>query len=216
MMRRWGSDERKSKSVMIAIRPVDFIRARRSVRRFRPEPVNAGLIAELVSQAIWAPSPHNSQPWRFTLLTTESKARLAEAMGQRLRADLRARSLAEGTIEEQAQRSSIRIRTTPTAVLCSLVTDGLVLTGDARIDDLEHQMAVQSVGAVLQTLFLLAAERGIGTCWMAAPMYCPADVREVLDLPDEFRPQALVLLGYPADAGRIRPRRPMRTVLETR
>ena len=49
---------------------------------------------------------------------------------------------------------------------------------------------------------------------MAAPMYCPEDVRRLLHLPEQLRPQALALLGYPAEAGRIRPRRPMQTVLE--
>jgi coenzyme F420-0:L-glutamate ligase/coenzyme F420-1:gamma-L-glutamate ligase len=201
---------------MISPGPIDLVRGRRSVRRFGPEPVDAGLIGELLSEAIWAPSPHNSQPWRFTILTCESKTRLADTMGERLRADLRAGKVADDAIDQQVGRSVARIRTAPTAMLCSLVSEGLVLTGNGRIDDLELQMAVQSIGAVLQTLFLLAAERGLGTCWMAAPMYCPEDVRRVLDLPEEFRPQALVLLGYPADAGRIRPRRPIRTVLETR
>jgi nitroreductase len=77
-------------------------------------------------------------------------------------------------------------------------------------------MAVQSVGAVLQTLFLLAAAHGLGACWMAAPMYCPEAVREVLELPGHQVPQALVLLGYPAAPGKVRERRPFEEVVDLR
>jgi nitroreductase len=77
-------------------------------------------------------------------------------------------------------------------------------------------MAVQSVGAALQTLFLLAHERGIGSCWMAAPMYCPEAVRDALSLPESFAPQALVLLGYACRPGKVRPRRPLGEVIDVR
>jgi nitroreductase len=77
-------------------------------------------------------------------------------------------------------------------------------------------MAVQSVGAVLQSLFLLAHERGLGTCWMAAPMYCPAAVRAVLALPDAEQPQALVLMGYAAGEGKRRARRLRTEVIDLR
>jgi nitroreductase len=77
-------------------------------------------------------------------------------------------------------------------------------------------MAVQSVGAVLQTLFLAACEVGIGSCWMAAPMYCPEVVREVLSLPSSYVPQALALLGYESAPGSLRPRRGFDEVVELR
>jgi nitroreductase len=97
-----------------------------------------------------------------------------------------------------------------------LVTDGLVEYADDRMQTLEWQMAVQSVGAVLQSLFLLAHARGLGTCWMAAPMYCPDEVRAALGLPEEQHPQALVLIGYPAHPGKRRERRHAREVTDLR
>ena len=113
-------------------------------------------------------------------------------------------------------RSRQRISGAPVLILCSLVRDGLVRYPDRRRNDLEFQMAVQSVGSVLQTIFLLAARRGIGTCWMAAPMYCPEVVRNILRLPDDFSPQGLVLMGYAAAPGKVRPRRPFEEVVDLR
>jgi hypothetical protein len=51
---------------------------------------------------------------------------------------------------------------------------------------------------------------------MAAPMYCPQVVRDVLGLADGVEPQALVLLGYPSAPGKVRERRPFEEVVDLR
>jgi F420 biosynthesis protein FbiB-like protein len=195
----------------------DLVRARRSIRKFRDEPVPPSLVEDLLREVLWAPSPHNSQPWRFTVLFGRNdKVRLATAMAERLGVELRADGVAEELIKRQTNRSTERIIQAPVVIVCSLVADGLVGYPDNRRNQLEWQMAVQSVGAALQTLFLLATECGLGSCWMAAPMYCPEVVREALDLPEYFEPQALVLLGYPAAPGKARERRGFGEVVEFR
>jgi coenzyme F420-0:L-glutamate ligase/coenzyme F420-1:gamma-L-glutamate ligase len=195
----------------------DAILSRRSIRKFSDRHVGREVMEELLADAVWAPSPHNAQPWRFTVLfSSEEKERLAEAMAARLAEELCADGLSADEVDRQTLRSRRRISTAPAVVLCSLVRDGLVRYADARRDALEWQMAVQSMGAVLQTLFLLAADRGLGSCWMAAPMYCPEVVRAALELPDHFSPQALVLLGYATQPGRVRARRTVAEVVELR
>jgi F420 biosynthesis protein FbiB-like protein len=174
-------------------------------------------VEELLRESLWSPSPHNSQPWRFTVLFDGlDKERLAGVMAARLRSELEADNLAAEVIERQTNRSRQRITSAPIVVLCSLVGEGLVEYPDPRRNELEWQMAVQSVGAALQTLFLLAHARRIGTCWMAAPMYCPDVVRDVLGLSPSFQPQALVLMGFAAKAGKVRPRRPFDAVVDLR
>ena len=195
----------------------DLVLQRRSIRHFRSESVPRPLIEEILRAALWAPSPHNVQPWRFTILVRDAdKSRLAEAMAARLHEDLRADGVAEDIIAQQTHRSRWRLTTAPVVLVCSLVRDGLVEYQDERRSHLEWEMAVQSVGAVLQTVFLAAAAHDLGTCWMAAPMYCPAEVRSAVALPDEYSPQALVLMGYPASPGKIRDRRPFHEVAEFR
>ena len=51
--------------------------------------------------------------------------------------------------------------------------------------------------------------KGLAACWMCAPLFCPEVVRASLDLPPAWQPQGLVTLGFPADAGRDRPRKPL-------
>lgn len=57
---------------------LDEIRSRRSVRKYRKEPVTDQLINEILEAGRWAPSGLNNQPWRFVVIKDKSfKAKLA-------------------------------------------------------------------------------------------------------------------------------------------
>lgn len=45
------------------------IHTRRSIRRFQSEPVSAGIVEEILSAAMMAPSAGNEQPWQFVVIT---------------------------------------------------------------------------------------------------------------------------------------------------
>jgi coenzyme F420-0:L-glutamate ligase / coenzyme F420-1:gamma-L-glutamate ligase len=173
---------------------------RRSIRRYRPDPVPPDLIERLLAAAVWAPSAHNRQPWRFAVLTgSERKARLARAMGERLRADLAADGVPPELIERDAGRSYRRISRAPALILLSLSMADMDRYPDRARQHNEWTMAVQSTAMAGQNLLLAAHAAGLGACWMCAPLFCPDAVREFLELPESWQPQGLVTLGYPAE-----------------
>ena len=79
---------------------------------------------------------------------------------------------------------------------------------DERRSTAERWMAGQAVACAIHSVLLAAARHQLGACWMCAPLFCPETARTILDLPPDWEPQALITLGWPADAGRIRERRP--------
>ncbi len=178
----------------------DTLYTRRSIRRYTNRPVPPDLIDQLLDAAIRAPSLHNNQPWRFAVITTLSvKTQLAERMGERLKADrLRANDRLE-EIDRDVARSRQRITSAPVVIIVCLSTINLD-------DQYERLMTVQSVAASIENLLLAAHGAGLGACWMAAPLYCPDVVRDVLHLPDDWESQALITIGYPADEGKRRER----------
>ena len=184
---------------------------RRSIRRYRPDPVARNLIESVLQAAIWAPSAHNRQPWRFGVVnSTACKEELARAMGARLRHDLENDHAPADLIEKDAARSYARITGAPVIiVLCLSMVDMDRYSDDQRNLN-EYIMAAQSTAMAGQNLLLAAHEAGLGACWMCAPLFCPDVVRDVVSLPEDWQPQALITLGYPAET-REKTRHPLET-----
>lgn len=182
-----------------------LIQTRRSIRRYSSEAIPREVVREILHAAMRAPSPHNRQPWRFAVLRTNcAKARLALAMGKRLRADRTRDGDDAETIEADISRSRMRIESAPVVILVALTMRDMDAYADQHRANAEHTMAVQSVASAIQNVLLLAHARGLGSCWMCAPLFCPDIVRTSLDLPEEWEPQALITLGLPAAPGRDR------------
>ena len=175
----------------------DGIRARRSIRGLDGPPLSAGEVEALVELALLAPAPHHTTPWRFAEVTSARRSELAEAMGEVWRADMTGDGVPEAQQTRALDRSRRRVEGAPTLLLGCIVGEGLASYPDERRDRAEWTMAAHSFGAALQNLLLEASARGLGAYWMAAPLYAQDAVREVLDLPEGWRPQALVALGRP-------------------
>lgn len=184
-----------------------LIRTRRSIRRYRSDAIPRETIDRLLEAAIWAPSAHNRQPWRFAVIASpEVKARLAVAMGDRLRADRLRDGDPIDAIERDVQRSCERIIGAPIVVVACLSMADMDRYPDARRASAERAMAVQSVALAVQNLLLAAHAEGLGACWMCAPLFCADAVRDATPLPADWEAQALITLGAPADDGKPRDR----------
>jgi F420 biosynthesis protein FbiB-like protein len=185
------------------------LRTRRSVRRFRSDPVPGNLINQILEAATWAPSAHHRQPWRFAVLTGEQvKANLAEAMGAAFLADLTRDGVSVEKAHEQVDRSRLRLNEAPAVIiLCCDSTTGDIYPDAARQQS-EYLMAIQGVAMAGQNLLLAAAALGLGAVWLCSPLFAPEAIREVLALPHEWEPEGMVLLGYPDAQPPDRPRVP--------
>lgn len=188
---------------------LETIRARRSIRQYLNTPVPPQLVTDLLETAIWAPSAHNRQPWRFVIISdAAAKESLATAMGRQLRADLAADGVPVAAIERDAGRSYRRLTSAPVLILLCLSMVDMDSYPDARRQQNEWIMAVQSVAMAGQTLMLAAHALGLASCWVCAPLFCPDVVRAELRLPDDRQPQGLITLGYPAET-KEKGRRPL-------
>jgi coenzyme F420-0:L-glutamate ligase / coenzyme F420-1:gamma-L-glutamate ligase len=176
------------------------IRERRSIRRFEDRAVPRPLLERILNTALWSPSAHNRQPWRFVAITTSgTKHQLADAMAARLAADLHADGAAEELIAKDTNRSRTRIASAPVVIVVCLCMADMDHYPDARRQSFEHHMAAQSVAMSAQNLLLAAHAEGLGACWLCAPLFCQDTVREVLSLPPDYEPQGIIVMGYPAE-----------------
>lgn len=175
-------------------------RGRRSIRRYHPRPIARSLLQSLIETACWAPSAHNRQPWRFCVVTdADAKENLSRRMGEQWRADLLADDADPAFIERRVAISHARMTGASALVLAALSMEDMDSYPDPERAHAEWTMAVQSVALACQNLLLAAHASGLGACWMCAPLFVPDLVRDVLDLPAHWHPQALITLGYAAE-----------------
>ncbi len=188
---------------------LDLIKSRRSIRRYRPEPIPRETIWRLLEAASWAPSAHNRQPWRFAVLTDMAdKDQLARAMGARLRTDRTADGDDPADIERDVARSYARLTGAPVLIIVYLSMVDMDTYPDARRARNEWVMAVQSTAMAAQNLLLLAHAEGLAACWLCAPLFVPELVQDRLGLPKDWQPQGLITLGWPAEE-RVKTRNPL-------
>jgi len=181
---------------------------RRSIRRFDSRPIPERLIRRVVGAALRAPSAHNRQPWRFAIVQKGAgRDDLVDAMAERFHKDLMGDGLAEEDVERRVNLSRERLRSAPLVVVVCMTMEDMDTYADVRRQEAERTMAVQSVALAAGQLLLAAHAEGLGGCWMCAPLFAPAEVREALGLPATWEPQGLLALGYPAEPGRETSRR---------
>jgi coenzyme F420-0:L-glutamate ligase/coenzyme F420-1:gamma-L-glutamate ligase len=195
----------------------EVLEGRRSVRRFRPDMVPAAVLERVLAAAVRAPSAHNRQPWRFcTVRELATKERLADAMGRRLRAERERDGDAPQAIASDVQRSRERIVGAPVVIAVCMTLADMDRYPDERRNQAEWVMATQSTAMAGAHLLLAAQAEGLGACWTCAPLFAPEEVREMLQLPADWAPQGLVLLGYRAEDGKVRERRALSSVVISR
>ena len=176
-----------------------LINTRRSIRRYQATPVAHEVLEALLRAAQWAPSAHNRQPWRFCVVTSASvKAALSQRMGEQWRAELAADNVGLDAVERRIAISHARLTGAPALIVPALSMQEMDVYPDAVRQEAEWTMAVQSVALACQNLLLAAHHVGLGACWLCAPLFVSVLVREVLGLPEEWQPQALITVGYPA------------------
>jgi len=169
-----------------------FLRTRRSIRRFKPNPVPASVIERILETAVYAPSAHNLQPWRFCVVADLSaRTRLGQALTNKMRADMTAEGAPQSEIDSRVERSLRRLDEAPLVIL--LCRD---VTAVRANEPEEVTMATQSVALTGLQLLLAAHAEGLGGNWICWPLYAQKATQDALNLPETWEPQSMFFLGY--------------------
>jgi coenzyme F420-0:L-glutamate ligase / coenzyme F420-1:gamma-L-glutamate ligase len=190
--------------------------ARRTIRAFTREPVDAAAVRRAVATALTAPAPHHSQPWRFVLLESAAgRTALLDAMAGAWIADLRRDGFTEDQITRRLRRGE-PLRQAPLIVVPCLVTDAAHDYPDERRSAAEAAMFTVSMGAAVQNLLIALAVEGLGSAWISSTLFCQDVAARAMDLPGGWRPMGAIAVGHPAEDPRPRPPRDPGDFLLTR
>jgi nicotinate-nucleotide--dimethylbenzimidazole phosphoribosyltransferase len=174
------------------------IAERRDVRRFRPDEVPQDVLTRVLEAAHRAPSVGLMQPWRLivvrSLETRTAMRQLAqrERLRQADRFDERARHFLDQKIEGVVE-APLGI-----CVCCDHGDPEAEVLGRGTIPETD----VYSASCAVQNLWLAARAEGLGVGWVS--FYRPADLRELLGIPERADPIAWLCVGWP-DERPVRP-----------
>ena len=189
----------------------EAIRSRRSIRKFKQDPVPKDVIDELLESARMAPSASNSQPWRFMVVTDIKQLQVLAELGGNQK----------------------QLKEAPLIIICcgdlnSMKEDSLnkqrkELLDEGVYEDIgvdlewfksrtpEETSLLHQINKIQANLFiavehmvLSAVSLGLGTCWTGA--FDREKLQKIFKLPEHILPLILLPVGYPAQAPKQRPR----------
>lgn len=174
------------------------MRERRSIRKFKTDPVPRGLLEDILQRATWAPSGMNTQPWKFIVLTGEKKAEFLKLSDQAVQ-------IVDESLKE---RFNDKMRFFIHGYFRDLggAPAVIVAVTVAPKRDEEIQASYQSTAAALYNLMLLAHEAGLGTCWMTGHLALEQAVLALVGFPD-CRLVGVTPIGYPDQSPPVPPRK---------
>jgi len=183
----------------------EAVLGRRSIRKFKDQPVPEEDILEIIRLASHAPSAGNQQMWHFTVITgVDIKASLASVINEAFK-EIVSEAGAEENWLEGPTRSATFFKNAPVVIAVSTsryssrVDEALMMAGRSQMEigDIRCRPDLQSIGAAVQTLLLGAFEKGLGTCYMTGPMGARFRLEEMLDIKPPASLAAFVTMGYP-------------------
>jgi nitroreductase/NAD-dependent dihydropyrimidine dehydrogenase PreA subunit len=177
-----------------------LLKGRRSIRRYRPEPVDREVLEKLFEMVRYAPTGGNSQTVRWLVLSDpEEIGRLTSIVVDWLRI-LLAQGVpgVKGLLKSWEMGEDPILRNAPTLIIAHGPADDSMLKSSSTI--------------ALATLELASLSLGLGACWAgflhhAALSY--AEVHDALELPQGHHMCGGLMIGYPEfDYARIPARKP--------
>lgn len=176
----------------------EALKGRRSVRKYKSQPVPLKLIRAVLEAGTLAPSAKNGQQWRFTILTGKAKSKLTDLFRSELQ------KLSANIGAEHMGSSFASCGVMEQAPVLIMVWDA----GDSEIPE----PSLQSVAAAIQNMLLKAYSLGLGSLWICDIYYARHALTKYLGKP--WKLVAAVSFGWPAENPRSRPRKTVDEVSE--
>ncbi|MCX7982566.1 MAG: nitroreductase [Syntrophales bacterium] len=192
----------------------EAILKRRSIRRFKPNPVERSQLEKILDLARWSPSWGNTQPWHFFVFQGDPLRMLKDEMSRRI---TEGKPFEPDVPMPNSWPESLKNRYSETG---KLVLSALSI---AREDhqrrqefyfemsrlfgapclivgtvprDVAIEYAMLDMGIIIQSICLAAHSNGLATCIMAASVGYPDIIRQIGRVETNLRIVMGIALGY--------------------
>jgi len=171
---------------------LDNIANRRSLglARLKPDQVEPEIIAKALEAANWAPSHRDTEPWRFSVFTGNSRIKLSQAFAQAYKIEAEA----SNTYKQEAFDSNLERATWAPLWISIGMTPKFNEDGTPAVPIEEELMAV---ACAVQNLHLAFAAHGLVGMWHSKNVSVHPHVAEFLGLTPPSQLLGFFFCGYP-------------------
>ncbi len=188
---------------------MEVIQSRRTIFKFKPDPIPKDILEDLLFAGIWAPNHHLTEPWRFTVIGKEAKLQLAERYRElqiekvASKFDKKTR-LTELNLVEIGERGYKKFMSKPTIVAVSCIQDG---------SEQRQREDYASVCCAMLNIQLAGWEQGIGMQWSTGKITMEKPTYDLLGInPENEYIIGFYYMGYPEEIPTPK-RKPLNQVL---
>jgi len=177
---------------------IDAISNRRSIRKFTDKDIDDDIIKNIIKSGTDAPSPKNTQPWKFIVIKEKSKQELIKIMKEGIEnIKLNFGALIDEKNFLSSAEETFKIINEAPVIIFVINTGNKQYQRQTYVRKYVEMANIQSIGAAVENMLLASLEYGIGGLWMSDIYYTINEIGEWLQTDKQI--VAAVALGYPAD-----------------
>lgn len=189
---------------------LDLVKQRRTIRRFRPDPIPDDYVDKIIEAARWAPSGYNMQPWEFVVLKDKKMiAKIMQCVDDYWKSSRQAEAERELWMRQTTHpwlAPEADFRNAPVYIM--LFGDKRTQVGLpmlVRYDEQRKQaIHISSLAGAYLYMSLAATTLGLANEWVSAVATPSAHtlIKDLLGIPEYLEVYDMMALGYPANRPR--------------
>jgi nitroreductase len=178
---------------------LELVKKRRSIRKFKPDPIPDEYIDKIIEVARWSPSGANSQPWEFIVIKKqELKDGISELLSENNKIVQK--------VEETREPAELKFKFGAQGYVLAPVF--IILCGDPRTEDAYplnsklqqgNSHLISAMASCFLYMTLAATSLGLGSQWVSAIAhpYIQSLTKALLNVPRDLEFYDMMAVGYP-------------------
>lgn len=185
---------------------------RRSIRKYKEDPISRFIIEQIIDAGRVAPSAKNRQPWKYLVYSGEAKDRLLSIMKAGIETEQISPRLPLSVDGIPDAKNTLWIMENAPVIIVVLNMNGkspfLQLNIDERFTEINDLL---SIGASVENMLLKAEELNVGTLWIGNTCFAYQELIAYIGLDAEL--VGAIALGYKAEQPPMRPRKKIEDII---
>lgn len=175
---------------------------RRSIRKYKSEDVSNDIIEDLINLARFAPSAKNRQPWKFMIVKSKVKNKIADIMLEQLKQSKVSLERKLYNANSSVKATAYIMKEAPILILVFRPKENNWLVGDSL-----------SIGAAIEHICLRATDLGLGSLWIRDIVYTQKEIAKFVGR-DDMELISAISIGYSDEFLRDKKRKKLNEILE--